>query len=209
MQPREEHSATPHLPRSEGRLTAKKKAKRKPKTPPTPPHDGATSSAEASSSTEPARIGRPTKLTPDLKERIVGAIRSGAYNETAAAFAGIAESTFYAWLANAQKDREANPEQGTDFTEFQEAVEKAQAEAELDKLLIIGKAARGQPTAEGVPGTPGSWQAAAWMLERKHPDRYGRRIVQIPDPTPDDPKKKGKAAKNPQYFRFGGQILEI
>jgi transposase-like protein len=157
----------------------------------------------------PPRIGRPTKLTPDLKERIVGAIRSGAYNETAAAFAGIAESTFYAWLANAQKDREANPEQGTDFTEFQEAVEKAQAEAELDKLLIIGKAARGQPTAEGVPGTPGSWQAAAWMLERKHPDRYGRRIVQIPDPTPDDPKKKGKAAKNPQYFRFGGQILEI
>lgn len=159
--------------------------------------------------TDPSRIGRPTKLTADLQERIVGAIRSGAYNETAAAFAGIAESTFYAWLANAQKDREANPEQGTDFTEFQEAVEKAQAEAELDKLLIIGKAARGQPTAEGVPGTPGSWQAAAWMLERKHPDRYGRRIVQIPDPTPDDPKKKGKAGKNPQYFRFGGQILEI
>jgi transposase-like protein len=179
------------------------------KTPPSTPHDGASSSAQASNGTEPTRIGRPTKLTPDLKERIVGAIRSGAYNETAAAYAGIAESTFYAWLANAQKDREANPEQGTDFTEFQEAVEKAQAEAELDKLLIIGKAARGQPTAEGVPGTPGSWQAAAWMLERKHPDRYGRRIVQIPDPTPDDPKKKGKAAKNPQYFRFGGQILEI
>lgn len=175
----------------------------------TGPQQGATNSAQAPNGTEPTRIGRPTKLTPELQERIVGAIRSGAYNETAAAFAGIAESTFYAWLANAQKDRETNPEQGTDFTEFQEAVEKAQAEAELDKLLIIGKAARGQPTAEGVPGTPGSWQAAAWMLERKHPDRYGRRIVQIPDPTPDDPKKKGKAGKNPQYFRFGGQILEI
>lgn len=154
-------------------------------------------------------MGRPTKLTSEIQERILGAIRSGAYNETAAAYAGIAESTFYAWLAKANADREAHPESGTDFTEFQEAVEKAQSEAELEKLLIIRAAAKGTPTSEGVPGTAGTWQAAAWMLERQHPDRYGRRIVQIPDPNPEDPKKKGKGDRKPQYFRFGGQILEI
>jgi transposase-like protein len=190
-------------------LTAKKKAKRKPKTPPATPHDGASSSAQASNGTEQARMGRPTKLTADLKERLIGALRSGAPNETAAGFAGIAESTFYAWLARAQDDLKANPEIATDYTEFQEAVEKAQAEAELEKLLIINAAAKGKPTTEGAPGTAGQWQAAAWFLERRHPERYGRRIVTIPDPDPEDPRKKGKPAAKKQYFRFGGQVLEI
>jgi transposase-like protein len=158
---------------------------------------------------DPPRMGRPTKLTADLKERLIGALRSGAPNETAAGFAGIAESTFYAWLARAQEDLKANPEIATDYTEFQEAVEKAQAEAELEKLLIINAAAKGKPTTEGAPGTAGQWQAAAWFLERRHPERYGRRIVTIPDPDPEDPRKKGKPAAKKQYFRFGGQVLEI
>jgi transposase-like protein len=184
-------------------------AEKRGKTPPATPHDGASSSAQASNGTDPPRMGRPTKLTADLKERLIGALRSGAPNETAAGFAGIAESTFYAWLARAQEDLKNNPEIATDYTEFQEAVEKAQAEAELEKLLIINAAAKGKPTTEGAPGTAGQWQAAAWFLERRHPERYGRRIVTIPDPDPEDPRKKGKPAAKKQYFRFGGQVLEI
>jgi transposase len=144
-----------------------------------------------------------------VQERILGAIRSGAYNETAAAYAGIGESTFYKWLARAQDELAGGPEARGIYVEFREAVEKAQAESELEHLLVIRGAAQGRPTKQGVPGSPQQWQAAAWMLERKHPDRYGRRIVQIPDPDPDNPKKKGGPARKPQYFRFGGQILEI
>lgn len=179
------------------------------KTPATGSQQGAISSAQAPTNAEPARMGRPTKLSADLKERLIGALRSGAPNETAAGFAGIAESTFYAWLARAQDDLKNNPEIATDYTEFQEAVEKAQAEAEIEKLLIINNAAKGKPTTEGAPGTAGQWQAAAWFLERRHPERYGRRIVTIPDPDPEDPRKKGKPAAKKQYFRFGGQVLEI
>jgi transposase-like protein len=190
-------------------VTAKKKAKPKGATSRVTAIDPVNKTITITTEADPPRMGRPTKLTADLKERLIGALRSGAPNETAAGFAGIAESTFYAWLARAQDDLKANPEIATDYTEFQEAVEKAQAEAELEKLLIINAAAKGKPTTEGAPGTAGQWQAAAWFLERRHPERYGRRIVTIPDPDPEDPRKKGKPAAKKQYFRFGGQVLEI
>ena len=38
--------------------------------------------------------GRPTKLTPDVQEKIVQAIRAGNYIETAAAYAGV---RMYVW----------------------------------------------------------------------------------------------------------------
>lgn len=155
-----------------------------------------------------SNVGRPSKFTQEVRERIIGAVRSGAYNETACAFAGIGESTFYRWLEQARQDEQADLEV-SEYREFWEAIQKAQSEAEIEKLLIISNAAKGKPTSDGVPGTAGQWQAAAWFLERKHPERYGRRIVTIPDPDPEDPRKKGKPAAKKQYFRFGGQVLEI
>lgn len=99
---------------------------------------------------------RPTKLTPKLQERIVGYVRAGAYVETAAAAAGIAKDTLYAWLR-----RGAAAE--SPYDAFAAAVEEAQAMAEMRDLALIGKAAESE------------WTAAAWRLERKYPDKYGRR----------------------------------
>lgn len=47
------------------------------------------------------------------------------------------------------------------YREFRAAVQKAEAEAEERLLGIIEDAA------------PNTWQAAAWMLERKYPERWG------------------------------------
>lgn len=99
---------------------------------------------------------RPTKLTPKLQERIVGFVRAGAYVETAAAAAGISKETLYSWLRRGAADE-------VPFAAFAEAVEEAQALAEMRDLALIGKAAETE------------WTAAAWRLERKFPDRYGRR----------------------------------
>lgn len=185
------------------RHKAATKAAKGGKTPPTPPQQPA-------SEPEPPKVGRPTKLTPERQERIIGAIRGNAPNEIAAAFAGISEQTFYNWINRANEDEKAG--RATEFVEFLEAIEKAQAENEIENLLIIRSSAKGQPTAEGVPGTPGTWQAAAWLLERRHPERYGRRIVQIPDPEGGEgggKKGKGGRDRKPQYFRFGGQVIEF
>jgi hypothetical protein len=49
------------------------------------------------------------------------------------------------------------------YSEFMEAVEKAKAQSEVRDVTLIEKAA-----------TDGSWQAAAWKLERKFPQKWGR-----------------------------------
>lgn len=99
---------------------------------------------------------RPTKLTPKLQERIAGFVRAGAYVETAAAAAGVSKVTLYAWLKRGAAG-------DGPFAAFAEAIEEAQALAEMRDLALIGKAAETE------------WTAAAWRLERKFPDRYGRR----------------------------------
>jgi transposase len=101
--------------------------------------------------------GRQTKLTPEVQDRIVAALRAGNYQETAARYAGISEDTFYEWLKRGKE------EPGSAYSEFSEAVEKAKADAEVRDVALIDKAAH-----------DGSWQAAAWKLERKFPNKWGR-----------------------------------
>ena len=101
--------------------------------------------------------GRKTKLTPEVQERIVSAIRAGNYANVAAEYAGIGETTFYRWL---QEGREA--ESGI-YRDFREAVKTAEREAEVRAVAMVQKA------------MPYNWTAAMTYLERKHPGRWGRR----------------------------------
>ena len=117
----------------------------------------------------------PTKLNYKVQEKIVQAIKAGNYIETAAAYAGINKSTLYDWLKRGEREKqrvEKNPryrirKSEKPYVEFSDAVEKALAEAEVRDVLLIGKAAEEQ------------WQAAAWRLERKFPDRWGRRVLDV------------------------------
>ena len=98
-----------------------------------------------------------SKLTPELQDKIVQAIRMGNYVETAVAYAGIHKDTFYNWL------QRGKDEPGSIYADFSDAVEKAKADSEVRDVALIEKAA-----------TDGSWQAAAWKLERKFPQKWGR-----------------------------------
>jgi hypothetical protein len=115
-------------------------------------------------------MARPIKLTPEVQQKIVEAIKMGNYIETAAAYAGISKNTLYDWMKRGarEKDRIAGTNRKpkateAPFVEFSDAVEKALAAAEIRDVMLIGKAAETQ------------WQAAAWRLERKFPDRWGRK----------------------------------
>lgn len=119
-------------------------------------------------------MGRPTKLNYGVQEKIVQAIKAGNYIETAAAYAGISKSTLYEWLKRGERENQRvakNPryrikKSEKPYVEFSNAIEKALAEAEIRDVAIIGKAAEEQ------------WQAAAWRLERKFPDKWGRRVLE-------------------------------
>jgi hypothetical protein len=113
------------------------------------------------------KSGRPTKYSPVVAERIVRAIRAGATRGSAAQFAGIGESTLYDWMMK--------------FPEFSGALKKADAACEIALVGTILDVARGAPArldeAGRViePARPPVWQAAAWWLERRHPESWRQR----------------------------------
>jgi hypothetical protein len=109
-----------------------------------------------------APLGRPTKLTPAIQETIASIIRSGNYLSTAAATVGIGNSTIGIWMQRGDSDPEEHPDWEI-YRQFRDAVEGARAEAERRFLGIIADAAG-----------DGTWQAAAWFLERSAPQRWGR-----------------------------------
>lgn len=103
-------------------------------------------------------MARTTKLTSELIQKIATAIRAGNYAKVAAALVGISEATYYSWLEQAKK-----PDASPLLLEFLESVERAEALAEIESVTRIRQAADN-----------GTWQAASWLLERKHGERWGR-----------------------------------
>ena len=105
-----------------------------------------------------AEMGRPTKLTPEVHRKIIQALSLGNYRKDAAAFAGIDAATLRRWMALGRADPE-----GPNGALYQEAAQ-AQALAKVTALGCITKAIR-----------DGDWRAAAWYLQRLHPEQFSER----------------------------------
>lgn len=104
-------------------------------------------------------VGRPSGLTPEVKEKFLRALRVGSYLQDAADYAGIGRSTAMEWMAKGRA--KTKPE----FTDFLEAVEGALSESINTDLTEIAKAAK-----------DGDWRAAAWRLEHRHPTKFGPQV---------------------------------
>jgi transposase len=111
-----------------------------------------------------ARRGRRTKLTDATQKVIVDSIAAGVPQKYAAQRAGIGERTLAGWLAAGRKATKGP------FLQFLQAVKKAEADAIARNVAIVQKAA-GK-----------SWQAAAWWLERRHHEDFGRKDRTIIQP---------------------------
>ena len=114
--------------------------------------------------------GRPSKLTPILQEKIVELISLGMPKEHVCDAVGVGETTFYRWL---EKGR--NAKRGK-YREFWEAIQKAEKDFEARALANIQRIAREVKDEEGRIVDKGNWQAWAWLLERKWPDKWGRKM---------------------------------
>jgi len=129
--------------------------------------------------------GRPTKLTKELIDEIAQYLRAGNYIETTAALVGIHRDSIYEWLkrGNAEIDRVSKSNRSRIrkkeeiFVEFTDTVKKAQAQSEAMLVGLIGQAAQK------------NWTAAAWRLERKYPDKWGRTERNVAT-AQDDPVKE-------------------
>lgn len=107
--------------------------------------------------------GHTTERTVTRGERVVEMVRASNYRDDAARVAGIHPATLFDYLAKGRNDRSAG--KTTQFTEFADAIEKAQAESDSAMVVLIRAAAT----------SPNHWQAASWLLERRHPDKWGQR----------------------------------
>lgn len=134
---------------------------------------------------------------------VILSLQNGAYVATACQFAGLKERTYTNWNQRGREAMELAEVEGIDvetlltetlmpivngqptmrdpadaletpapegftpegwrFAVFAAMVEKARAMAEVANVRIIQQASKD------------SWQAAAWLLERTHPERYARR----------------------------------
>jgi hypothetical protein len=102
--------------------------------------------------------GQLDGLTPAVQERVCQALRAGAHMEQAATFAGVHRATVHRWLARGESDDA--PER---FRDFAAAVREAEAGFEIASLALIARAG------------DEDWRARAWLVERRHPRRWGRR----------------------------------
>tara|TARA_R100001086_G_scaffold249158_1_gene188061 strand:+ start:305 stop:769 length:465 start_codon:yes stop_codon:yes gene_type:complete len=104
-------------------------------------------------------MGRKTKCTAKTIARVAEGMRIGMTVELASQYGGITKDTFYRWLKLAN-----DPTADKVFSDFSDAIKAAEADNAARCLLVIDDAAN-----------DGSWQAAAWMLERRH--KYQRQAA--------------------------------
>ena len=128
------------------------------------------------------RTGRPIKLTPEIHREVVDLVREGNYLDTAAAHVGISRGTIHAWIRRGRRLQEGPDwtQYGAEdraFLDFSIAIRRAKAESEAGDLGAI----RASVDRNGFP----DWRARAWILERKNPERWGRRDTIAVGRAPD------------------------
>jgi len=133
---------------------------------------------------------RPTRLTKLLIEQLATYIENGNFAQDACKLADVSEAGYYKWLATGRAILEGEIEKtraNALTVELVEAIKHADAKFKAYHLSNINRASRT------------TWQASAWMLERRFPEEYGRRAensvkvesegavtIYIPDNSRDD-----------------------
>lgn len=100
-------------------------------------------------------MARPTKLTEQVQKTITDAIAIGATYQAAAEYAGIPYKTFREWMLKGEQKRKP-------YRAFREAIEQANARAQIRLLAEINKA--------------DDWRSKTWILERRFPDGYAATV---------------------------------
>lgn len=117
-----------------------------------------------------ARMG---KLTPERTERFFEALRRGGTISIACMAAGISLSTWQNWKVYAEDEIEKRDEDDPDcpplspWAEFYIQARQIEAQQAQRWLQRISDSAE-----------QGTWQAAAWLLERRFTSQYGRSQIE-------------------------------
>ncbi len=101
--------------------------------------------------------GRPSKLTPEVAEKILQALRAANFRKVAAEYAGVTPRVLRMWLQRGKRSPKSR------YGHFFRQVLEAEKAAEMRAVALIMKAAQEDA------------RHAEWWLERKFPNRWGRK----------------------------------
>jgi hypothetical protein len=128
-------------------------------------------------------LGRPTILTPELKGQIVDLVSLGNYPLIAARACGVADATFYQWLARGRNREEGGSNKAKErgsrvksisvdghhhpdiFVQLVEEIEKAEGFVEAKTVGRLVVAAQNDP----------KWSMN--LLERRFPQRWRQHVT--------------------------------
>ena len=133
-----------------------------------------------------SKIGRPTKLDDTVIVQLAEIVGSGSYLTTACGIVGIDPFTYRTWLERGSIEQEKGLE--TLYTRFVAAIKRAESDNEHRIAQSVIEASQGgqvikttttrrkdgSSTTEEVTAQP-QWLAGMTYLERRHPDRWGRK----------------------------------
>ncbi len=106
-------------------------------------------------------VGRPSRLTPERSKVLLEGVKMGLTYKLACARSGITFTTFRKWI-------EKGEQQATgEYRDFLDLLTKAEADGAAQSIAAIKIAAQKD------------WRAAAWMLEARHPEEYGRKRLEV------------------------------
>lgn len=133
------------------------------------------------------KVGRPSKLTPDVTKRFLDAVRLGSPYELACKYAGITYDTLINWRKRAENNEQ-------DYSQFFESLSLAEGQAVIQWLAQIEKHSQADA----------KW--AAWKLERRYPNEFGRQdklTIDVNKLDSDIDRELAKLAAGSQAQTFG------
>lgn len=107
------------------------------------------------------------KFTRDVVDRLMRGIRMSMAYEDASNFAGISYDTFLNWR-NGKFPRSLDDDQKRMKIEFPDMLTRAEGDAVAGLMSRIMQGA-----------AQGDWKAAAWILEHRYPQRYGKQLLEV------------------------------
>lgn len=129
------------------------------------------------------------KLNETTVRKLCEALQAGVPRKIACAYAGITPQTFSAWRRRAEVERKAG-EPGK-YSDAIWETEQAEAQMAFGMVSVIGQAARG-----------GQWQAAAWIMERRWPEEFGRGQDRIKMPEEEVSTRAIEEATNEEVLEL-------
>ncbi len=107
------------------------------------------------------KMGRPTKLSPQIARAILKVISKGGHFSPACVAAGVSHQTALRWIEQGNHDVSENVK--SPFATFVRALHQAASQAESNIVSQV------------YDHTEKDWRAGAFLLERRHPERWGKK----------------------------------